>query len=137
MDKEVYSKCGNRCDLCLVYRLNVEQEDRREEICAVWGKVWEEYNIDPQTVICDGCTSEDKDAVLFSTMCEVRECVQEKGYVHCGYCDHYPCDIFPAEPTPEELHQRIDVEKRWTWEDEKLMEAYNCRKNMDEFRKNR
>ncbi len=30
----------------------------------------------------------------------------------------------------------IDVEKRWTWEQEALLEAYNCKKNMDEFRRN-
>lgn len=29
-----------RCDLCLVYRPNVEKNDRREEICKVFGKVW-------------------------------------------------------------------------------------------------
>ena len=27
----VLSKCGMRCDLCLVYRPNVEKEDRRAE----------------------------------------------------------------------------------------------------------
>lgn len=74
MENKVFSKCGNRCDLCLIYRSNVIKTDRRKE-------------------------------------------------------------KFPLEPTQEELVQKIDVEKRWTWEDEKLMEAYNCRKNMDEFRK--
>ena len=32
--------------------------------------------------------------------------------------------------------QLIDVERRWTWEEEKMLEAYNCKKHMDEFRKN-
>lgn len=31
-----FSKCGMRCDLCLIYRPNVEREDRRAEICGVW-----------------------------------------------------------------------------------------------------
>ena len=43
--------------------------------------------------------------------------------------------MFPAEPSHEELVQVIDGEKRWTWEEEKLLEAYNCKKNMDEFKK--
>lgn len=59
----------------------------------------------------------------------------EKGFEHCGYCEKYPCNIFPAEPTKEETIQKIEVEKKWSWEDEKLMEAYACKKNMDEFRK--
>ena len=55
--------------------------------------------------------------------------------MHCGYCENYPCNIFPAEPTTEEVIQKIEVEKKWSWEDEKRMEAYSCKKNMDEFRK--
>lgn len=58
----------------------------------------------------------------------------EKRHEHCGYCSDYPCDIFPAEPTYEELVQKIEVEKQWTWEAEKLMEAYSCKRNMDEFK---
>lgn len=29
--EKIFSKCGMRCDLCLVYRPNVEREDRRGE----------------------------------------------------------------------------------------------------------
>ena len=135
MDK-IFSKCGMRCDLCLLYRPNVQEKDRREEICRVYGKMFEGYNPDPKTVICDGCSCEAENHVLFDPTCKTRKCVVDKGLVHCGYCDRYPCDIFPAEPTQEELVQKIDFEKQWTWEDEKLMEAYACKKNMDEFRRN-
>lgn len=137
MDKKIFSKCGMRCDLCLVYRPNVEKEDRRAEICNAWSKIWQGYSQDPNTVICDGCCSEAEDVVLFSPDCEARKCVMEKGHVHCGYCENYPCNIFPAEPTEEETYQKIEVEKQWTWDDEKLMEAYACKKYMDAFRKQR
>ncbi len=135
MGEKIFSKCGNRCDLCLIYRPNVEKEDRRIDICNVWGKMWEGFNPDPKTVICDGCCTESEGAELFSPTCEVRKCVMDKRIEHCGFCDQYPCNIFPAEPSQEELIQKIEVEKRWTWEDEKLMGAYTCKKNMDEFRK--
>lgn len=135
MDK-IFSKCGMRCDLCLIYRPNVSENDRRKEICSVYSKMFQGYNPDPDTTICDGCSCEKENHVLFNPMCKTRKCVVAKGLAHCGYCDQYPCDIFPAEPTQEELVQKIDVEKQWTWEDEKLMEAYACKKNMDAFRKN-
>ena len=135
MENKIYSKCGNRCDLCLIYRLNVMKNDRRKEICKVYSKIFEGFNADPNTIICDGCLCEKENAILFDPTCKVRKCVMNKKYLHCGYCDQYPCDIFPSEPTQEELVHKIDVEKRWTWEDEKLMEAYNCKKNMDEFKK--
>lgn len=131
----VFSKCGMRCDLCLIYRPNVEQKDRRREICAVWKKQNLNFTGDPSNIICDGCTCMREDAVLFDKDCKARKCVLEKGYEHCGFCEEYPCDSFPAEPSPEEIAHMIDVEKRWTWEDEKLMEAYACKRYMDDFRR--
>ena len=135
MSDKTYSKCGMRCDLCLIYRPNVEKNDRREEICNVFKKAFPGYNQDPKTIICDGCSNEEENVILLDPTCKTRKCVQDKGYVHCGYCEKYPCEIFPAEPSHAELVHIIDVEKRWTWEEEKLMEAYNCKRNMDEFRK--
>lgn len=32
---KIFSKCGMRCDLCLIYRPNVQENDRRKEICIV------------------------------------------------------------------------------------------------------
>ena len=136
MQDKVFSKCGMRCDLCLIYRPNVEANDRREEVCKVYRQMHPGYNPDPKTIICDGCLCERDDAILLNPTCRARKCVIDKGYTHCGYCENYPCQIFPAEPTHEELVQLIDVEKRWTWEEEKMLEAYNCKKNIDEFRKN-
>ena len=134
MEKEILSRCGMRCDLCLLYRPNVDANDRRREICAVFEKVWQGYHLNPTEVICDGCTNFQKDALLFSKDCPTRQCVVNKGLTHCGYCSAYPCDIFPAEPSEEELHRKIDIEKQWTWEEESLMEAYSCKKYMDAFR---
>ena len=42
-----------------------------------------------------------------------------------------------SQADENELVKKIDIEKQWTWDDEKLMEAYTCKKNMDEFRKNK
>jgi len=86
MSYEIFSRCGNRCDLCLIYRPNVVKEDRRVEICAVWDKLGSQ-KYDPSIVICDGCMADNKDAVLFSSNeCKTRKCVIEKGLEHCGFC---------------------------------------------------
>ena len=137
MERALFSRCGMRCDQCLVYRPNVEREDRRAEICTVWKKIWREFDPEPDTVICDGCCCEREGAVQFSPGCKARKCVMERDIAHCGYCPDYPCSIFPAEPSAEETAHMIDVEGRWTWEDERLMAAYACKANMDAFRKNR
>lgn len=137
MGEKVFSRCGMRCDLCLIWRPNVEKQDRREAVCAAWRKMWAGYSPDPGQVICDGCRCERDGAVLFDPTCKVRACVLEKGLEHCGHCAQYPCGIFPAEPSDEEVRRKIEVDKLWTWEDEKLMEAYACKKHMDEFRETR
>ena len=130
---KVYSRCGMRCDLCLIYHPNVEAEDRRAEICAVWRKMFPGFDPDPAEVICDGCRCDREDAVLFDRCCKARQCVIRKGIPHCGHCAQYPCASFPTEPSAEALRQAIDVEHRWTWEDEQLMRAYDCKRYMDEF----
>ena len=135
MCDKVFSRCGMRCDLCLIYRPNVEKEDRRAEISPVFEQMAPGFRADPQTILCDGCNCTDQNAVLLDPACKARQCVMDKGISHCGHCSEYPCLIFPAEPTRSELVQMIDVEKRWTWEQEALLKAYNCKKNMDEFRR--
>lgn len=137
MSEPIYSKCGMRCDLCLIYRPNVEKDDRRREICDAWRRVMDGFEANPETVICDGCRCERADAALFDPACKARACVTGKDIPHCGYCGEYPCAIFPAEPAEEDVRRAIEVEKRWTWEDEKLMEAYACKKYMDAFREGR
>ena len=89
----------------------------------------------PEDTICDGCQCERAGARRFDPDCKARRCVIARGLPHCGYCEDYPCAVFPAEPSEEETKRRIDVEQRWTWKEEKLMAAYACKKNMDEFRR--
>ena len=80
MQDKVYSKCGMRCDLCLIYRPNVEVNDRCEEVCKVYREMHPGYNPDPKTIICDGCSCEREDAILLEPMCHARKCVIDKGY---------------------------------------------------------
>ena len=138
MQNEVFSRCGQRCDLCLINRSNVEKEDKRAEICAVWDKLGpQKYN--PETVICNGCLEDGIGDVLFyCNECKTRKCVIKKGLQHCGHCPDYPCDIFPAEPDAQEFYK--DMESRgidWTSEDDIMMEPYNPKKFIDEWRNSR
>ena len=138
MSNEVFSRCGQRCDLCLVYRPNVEREDRREAICAVFKKAIPGYDPDPKTIICDGCQNSEKDgAVILTKDCKARECVIAKKLEHCGFCSDYPCAVFPAEPGAEEFYKEMESRGvNWTAEDDEMMEPYNPKRFMDEWRKN-
>jgi len=65
MSNEIISRCGSPCNLCLIYRPNVEKEDRRAEVCATWNKLGA-GKYDPAKVICDGCHPEGEGKVCFS-----------------------------------------------------------------------
>lgn len=130
LQEHVMSLCGMRCDLCRLYRPNVARRDERAVLCAVFRKVWPGFEPDPAAVICDGCCASGADVTLFSPDCTARRCVQARQLPHCGHCPDYPCPDFPAEPTQAELVQAIDVERRWTWAEERLMTAYRCRANI-------
>ena len=95
-----------RCDLCLVYRPNVEKEDRRTEICDVWKKIWEGFEPDPNTVICDGCCCEREEAILFSTECETRMCVMEKGIEHCDIVRNIHAIFFQQSQQRKKLFKK-------------------------------
>lgn len=131
----LYSRCGMRCDLCLMYRPNVEKEDRRAELAAVFHKISPKWNPNVDSLLCDGCDPKTPGAVQFSPACKARECVKRHNVEHCGYCKEYEgCKTFPAELPHDQLVQKIEVEKKWTWDDEKLMSCYNCKQFMDAFR---
>ena len=137
MSENIFSRCGNRCDLCLVFRPNVQKADRREAICAVFSKAIPGYNPDPKTTICDGCLGADaKGAVLLTEGCKARECVIKRGLEHCGYCPYYPCEIFPAEPDADAFYAEMKLAGvDWTAQDDAMMEPYNPKRFMDEFQK--
>jgi len=135
MTNEISSRCGIRCDQCFILRANVEKRDRRAEICATWNKLGI-GTFDPAVIICDGCLSEGK--CLSAGAGKTRPCVIKKGIPHCGYCDDYPCDDFNEhEPDPVEFYKEMESRgTNWTSEDDKMMEPYNPKSVIDDWRKN-
>ena len=71
------------------------------------------------------------------TNAQISEFILDKGYTTYFKLQQAISELIDSEFVEEETIQKIEVERCWTWEDEKLMEAYTCKKNMDEFRKGR
>jgi len=92
MGKEVLTRCGYRCDLCLAYKENVAKADRRVELSDGWHKCFG-FRIPPEKIYCEGCMSGDNPK-LIDTKCPVRACVIEKGLSNCSECGEYPCKTF-------------------------------------------
>jgi len=92
MKRELLTRCGFRCDLCLAYKENVEKEDRRTELSDGWEKCFG-FRIPTDEIYCEGCMTAGS-PTLIDTGCPVRPCVIERGLNNCSECDEYPCEKF-------------------------------------------
>ena len=93
--EENLAYCGLICRNCQIYLATRETDEEKkykmradvaQEIKKYYGE-----EINPEDVRdCDGCKTEG--GRLFSTDCQIRICVIEKGIANCAYCQDYPCE---------------------------------------------
>jgi hypothetical protein len=88
--KEMVSRCGYRCDLCLALRPNVERLDQRAYLRDNW-MTYFGLDLPVERLMCDGCLSADPDAQRVDASCPVRPCTIERALEHCGQCEDFPC----------------------------------------------
>jgi len=89
---EMVSICGLKCHECGAFIARRDDDDKvRAETAAIWSKMYD-TELKPESINCDGCTSEG--GVLFNhcTVCEMRKCGKARGVVNCAHCDDYACD---------------------------------------------
>ena len=103
--KEIISKCGYRCDLCLAYKKNIEKQDRRKELSEKWHTIFG-FFVAPENIMCDGCT-QGKNLKLQDADCPVRPCVLSKHIENCAYCNEYICEKIATR-----LVSRNEIEKK-------------------------
>ncbi|MBN1781480.1 DUF3788 family protein [bacterium] len=135
MKKELLSRCGYRCDLCLAYAERVRQHDQRNELSDGWHRIFG-FRISPEKIVCNGClqTDDSGTTVLIDKTCPVRPCTAGKGLENCAQCGDYCC---------EKLKERIvvygDLEGRITpkisrTEYLRFIKPYENKKRLDAFR---
>lgn len=90
----IRARCGFLCSDCRSYKENIHSDADRERLSVVFEKIYG-YTIAPGNVNCDGCIEPDQNSPrrLGTECCPIRDCVLEKGIVHCGRCDIFPCDL--------------------------------------------
>lgn len=90
--REILSRWGFRCDLCLAYRWNVVKNPaNRQVLNDGWFKhfgLW----VEPENIICDGCL--DDQCLTLDLECPIRPCAVAKTLANCVLCDQYGCDYF-------------------------------------------
>ena len=101
----ILTRCGNRCDLCLAYKPNVEsQPELRPALSDGWFRYFG-FRTPPEEIYCEGCM--ETNPRLLDAECPVRPCVLEKGLDNCAQCDGFVC-----EKLKQRLVVREDMEKK-------------------------
>ena len=105
----ILTRCGYRCDLCLAYRPNVENNpSNQQKLSDGWHKFFG-FRLPPEQIICDGCMAENPR--LIDQSCPVRPCVIEKGLDHCAQCEQYICEKLTERLVVfEEVEHRLHAE---------------------------
>ena len=132
MPKEILTRCGYRCDLCLAYQDNIETDDQREFLSDTWHKIYG-FRIPAQEIYCEGCVSCDNPK-LIDNKCPVRPCVIEKGLENCSQCRDFACELFNQRKVTNEDFSKGKTLSRIEYS--KCIKPYENKKRLDEIRKN-
>ena len=98
VDERLLAPCGLYCGVCAVLIVHRDNNEKfKEKLTKVYGL----ESVDD--IHCKGCLSDDR--IIFCDVCQIRDCVQEKGYEGCHQCDDWPCEHI--EKFPIEVGKRV------------------------------
>lgn len=89
--------CGLYCGVCAIH-IAYREDNRKfkERLVAVYqgripgkGLLPDAESLTVDDIKCAGCLSNDRFA--YCRRCDIRECVQNRGYSGCHQCDEFPC----------------------------------------------
>ena len=79
--------CGIDCSTCEARIATQKNDDAmRAEVARRWCEMNHTDQITPQSINCDGCRADGIKFYFCSHLCQIRRCVQEKGFETCGDC---------------------------------------------------
>ncbi len=86
--KQLIACCGLDCENCDARIATINNDDKlREETARKWSIMNNTSEITPETIYCTGCRVEGAKFCYCSNYCEIRKCVQAKGFNTCGDCN--------------------------------------------------
>lgn len=131
---EIIACCGYRCDLCLAFQGNIENDQDRHKISDGWFKYFG-FRIPPLEIGCDGCFPDKDHLKLTDDDCPVRPCVRQKGLKNCATCQSYICNklesrIVDAAELAAENGQEIPEKDR-----QSFIRPYESKRILEQIRK--
>lgn len=84
--KNLIACCGLNCKECDAYAATIKNNNKlREEIAERWRLQYEVTEISAEMINCTGCREEGV-KIGHCAECEMRNCVQKRGYETCADC---------------------------------------------------
>lgn len=92
MDKMI-AYCGLICTECPAY-LATQANDRAEleRVAAMWREEYNAPNITVESVLCDGCLTDQGRKCGHCFDCDIRACAMALNVANCGHCAEYACE---------------------------------------------
>ncbi|HEX3032471.1 MAG TPA: DUF3788 family protein, partial [Bacillota bacterium] len=128
----VLTKCGDRCDLCQVWRHNVVKKDERQGLADAWRKYFSQ-NLTHQDTVCDGCGTKSCIHIQLHGECKIQPCVTKKGLDFCAQCDSYPCAAFNERRLFTYERARANTDSFCPREFKKFIHTFDNGTRMDEI----
>jgi hypothetical protein len=88
---EIYAPCGINCTVCDCYVATQNDDREARQKMAEQYKTSYSKDIDPETIVCDGCPGEGRH-IGFCAECGIRACAYERGFATCAECAELPCE---------------------------------------------
>ena len=96
MDK-IIAYCGLVCSGCPAY-VATQADDLAalERVAAQWREEYNAPDMTIESVLCDGCLTDNGRTCGYCKQCEVRACGVDRGVVNCAHCTDYACEKLGA-----------------------------------------
>lgn len=92
MDK-IIAYCGLVCSGCPAY-VATQADDRAEleRVVAQWRQEFNAPDMTVESIMCDGCLTDEGRKCGHCSQCEMRACAMGRGLADCAHCDEYACE---------------------------------------------
>jgi hypothetical protein len=88
----IIAYCGLVCTDCPAY-VATQADDREalERVAIQWREEYGAPNITVESILCDGCLTDDGHKCSHCSECEMRACGMSRGVANCAHCPDYAC----------------------------------------------
>ena len=92
MDR-IIAYCGLVCSDCPAYiATQANDQEALERVAAQWREEYNAPQFTVESVICDGCLTEEGRKCGHCAECEIRACGVARGVANCAHCADYTCE---------------------------------------------